>query len=123
MEGQPSTKAPVIIPPCIWGEDVSYKSEKSLDPLVQIWPSHPLQIKDRAENFEYGVGPEISVEVEARTHDRLYCFGKLQTGERSPIKSHQALVRFLINQGNSIRWHIGLRSSKHSASTSEALQT
>jgi hypothetical protein len=38
MEGQPSTKAPVIIPRCIWGEDVSYKSEKSLDPFVQIWP-------------------------------------------------------------------------------------
>jgi hypothetical protein len=52
----------------------------------------------------------------------LYCVGKLHTGECLTVESQQTSIRFLINQGNGIRWHIGLRSSKHSAGTGEAAQ-
>src|SRR3989442_15213894 len=51
MELQLFSKSPIVMASTIRGKDISHPFEQPFDPLMQVWPGHPLKVKDGSEGF------------------------------------------------------------------------
>jgi hypothetical protein len=51
MELQLLSKSPIVMASTIRGKNISHPFEQPFDPLMQVWPGHPLKVKDGSEGF------------------------------------------------------------------------